>query len=114
MPRSAPSPDAARVYAVIPNAIFIIIDAGTSRWNPRSRCAGNREHDRPDYATQQAQCGAITLIQRFGSALNLNIHYHMLVPDGVYLTEINPPYFRKVPAPTPDRRGAPSAGSSQQ
>lgn len=31
----------------------------------------------------EAQCGAITLIQRFGSALNLNIHYHMLVPDGV-------------------------------
>jgi hypothetical protein len=24
----------------------------------------------------------------------------MLVPDGVYLTEIDPPYFRKVPAPT--------------
>ena len=48
----------------------------------------------------QAQCGAITLIQRFGSALNLNIHYHMLVPDGVYLTETDPPYFRKVSAPT--------------
>jgi hypothetical protein len=31
---------------------------------------------------KEAQCGAITLIQRFGSALNLNIHYHMLVPDG--------------------------------
>jgi hypothetical protein len=28
MPRSAPSPDAARVYAVIPIAVFIIIDAG--------------------------------------------------------------------------------------
>jgi hypothetical protein len=25
----------------------------------------------------------------------------MLVPDGVYLTETDPPYFRKVPAPTP-------------
>nr|BCX31661.1 IS91 family TnpA [Pseudomonas aeruginosa]BCX31669.1 IS91 family TnpA [Pseudomonas aeruginosa] len=25
-----------------------------------------------------AQCGAVTLIQRFGSALNLNIHFHML------------------------------------
>jgi hypothetical protein len=24
----------------------------------------------------------------------------MLVPDGVYLTETDPPYFRKVPAPT--------------
>ena len=31
-----------------------------------------------------AQCGAVTLIQRFGSALNLNIHFHMLWLDGVY------------------------------
>jgi hypothetical protein len=29
--------------------------------------------------------GAVTLIQRFGSALNLNIHFHMLVLDGAYL-----------------------------
>ncbi|MDP2183912.1 MAG: transposase [Pseudolabrys sp.] len=31
-----------------------------------------------------ARCGAVTLIQRFGSALNLNIHFHMLWLDGVY------------------------------
>ena len=31
-----------------------------------------------------AQCGAVILIQRFGSALNLNIHFHMLWLDGVY------------------------------
>ena len=31
-----------------------------------------------------AQTGAVTLIQRFGSALNLNVHLHMLVLDGVY------------------------------
>ncbi len=29
--------------------------------------------------------GAVTLIQRFGSALNLNIHFHMLFLDGVYI-----------------------------
>jgi len=29
------------------------------------------------------QSGAVTLIQRFGSALNLNIHFHMLCLDGV-------------------------------
>jgi len=47
-----------------------------------------------------AQCGAITLIQRFGSALNLNVHFHMLIPDGVYLKNTDPPYLRKVPPPT--------------
>jgi hypothetical protein len=32
-----------------------------------------------------ASTGAVTLIQRFGSALNLNIHFHMLFLDGVYV-----------------------------
>ena len=32
----------------------------------------------------QAATGAVTLIQRFGSAANLNIHLHALVLDGVY------------------------------
>jgi hypothetical protein len=30
------------------------------------------------------QTAAVTLIQRFGSALNLNIHFHMLCLDGAY------------------------------
>ena len=36
-------------------------------------------------SADSAQTGAVTLIQRFGRALNLNIHYHMLFLDGVYL-----------------------------
>ncbi len=32
----------------------------------------------------EAQGGAVTLIQRFGSAANLNIDLHYLVLDGVY------------------------------
>ena len=38
-----------------------------------------------------ARCGAVTLIQRFGSALNLNIHFHMLWLDGVYETSPDKP-----------------------
>jgi hypothetical protein len=34
---------------------------------------------------KSARTGAVTLIQRFGSALNLNVHYHMLFLDGVYV-----------------------------
>lgn len=34
-----------------------------------------------------ARTGAVTLIQRFGSALNLNIHFHMLCLDGVYVDQ---------------------------
>jgi Putative transposase len=45
--------------------------------------------------------GAVTLIQRFGSALNLNIHFHMIFLDGVYVpVEGAAPVFRHVPAPT--------------
>jgi ribosomal protein S27E len=32
------------------------------------------------YTKTTAHTGAVTLIQRFGSALNLNIHFHMLFP----------------------------------
>ena len=39
--------------------------------------------------------GAVTLIQRFGSALNLNVHLHMIFVDGVYLADgAGPPVFR--------------------
>ncbi|MGK0371913.1 MAG: hypothetical protein ACJAW1_002157 [Glaciecola sp.] len=34
------------------------------------------------FSNQQAKTGAVTLIQRFGSALNLNIHFHMLFLEG--------------------------------
>jgi putative transposase len=44
--------------------------------------------------------GAVTLIQRFGSALNLNIHFHMLVLDGAYLAGTHPPVFRRIAPPS--------------
>jgi hypothetical protein len=37
----------------------------------------------------------------FGSVLNLNVHFHMLIPDGVYLTDAERPVFSRVAAPTP-------------
>uniref|UniRef100_UPI0035BBA08D transposase n=1 Tax=Pseudomonas aeruginosa TaxID=287 RepID=UPI0035BBA08D len=46
----------------------------------------------------------MTLIQRFGSALNLNIHFHMLWLDGVYDANVEPPRrkprLRRTRAPT--------------
>ncbi len=41
------------------------------------------------------------MIQRFGSALNLNIHFHMLFLDGVYVDQPDgSARFRSVKAPT--------------
>ena len=44
--------------------------------------------------------GAVTLVQRFGSALNLNVHFHMLLLDGAYQTVgADAPVFRPVVVP---------------
>jgi len=34
---------------------------------------------------QKVQPGSVTFIQRFGSAMNLNLHYHVIFLEGVYL-----------------------------
>jgi len=53
------------------------------------------------YTHYTARTGAVTLIQRFGSALNLNIHFHMLFLDGVYVdTRPGAARFRWVQAPS--------------
>ena len=48
------------------------------------RVIGGWLADQAGVERASAQCGAVTLIQRFGSALNLNVHSHMLWLDGVY------------------------------
>ena len=40
--------------------------------------------DQTGFTAFEAASGAVTLIQIFGSAANLNIHLHCLVLDGVY------------------------------
>jgi len=48
----------------------------------------------------EASTGAVTLIQRFGSAANRNIHLHGLWLDGVYQTAgAGAPMFRETPPP---------------
>jgi hypothetical protein len=57
---------------------------------------------------KKSETGAITFIQRFGGSLNLNIHFHTLFLDGVYVKKENLkdsnkkelPSFKKIKAPT--------------
>jgi hypothetical protein len=50
-----------------------------------------------------ANPGALVVIQRFGSGLNLNIHLHSLITDGVYvLDDQGRPIFWVLPEPTRD------------
>ena len=51
----------------------------------------------------QARCGSFTAIHRAGSYLNLNLHYHAGVLDGVYIgSDGEVPTFHALPAPTAD------------
>ena len=57
--------------------------------------------------SDEGQGGAVTLIQRFGSAANLNIHLHCLVLDGVYRCGADgAPTFIEADAPTDDELNA--------
>ena len=49
------------------------------------RCIATHLIKKAGCARETARTGAVTLIQRFGSALNLNIHFPMLFLDGVYV-----------------------------
>ena len=47
-----------------------------------------------------AETGTVTVIQRFGSALNLNVHFHLLALDGVYAPAAEQGIrFHALPAP---------------
>ena len=57
--------------------------------------------DHTGLKSDEGQGGAVTLIQRFGSAANLNIHLHCLVLDGVYRCDGDgAPSFVEAGAPT--------------
>ena len=57
--------------------------------------------DQAGLKADEADGGAVTLIQRFGSATNLNNHLHCLMLDGVYQRRSNgEPIFALVLAPT--------------
>jgi len=50
----------------------------------RTVFASLRRRARRQWGVARGQCGAVTFVQRFGDALNLNVHFHSLHLDGVY------------------------------
>jgi hypothetical protein len=44
--------------------------------------------------------GGVTFVQRFGSALNLNVHFHTVALDGVFSVAGKEPVFYQLPGPT--------------
>jgi len=50
----------------------------------RAVFASLRRRARRACGVARGQCGAVVFVQRFGDALNLHVHFHALVLDGVY------------------------------
>jgi len=51
-------------------------------------------------AFDDARCGAVTFVQRFGGSLNLNVHFHVVVLDGVFMRRGEAVSFHEAAAPT--------------
>ena len=81
--------DAGLVRAVL--QVFVSAVFASLRCRARGRRAVGRIH-----------CGAVTFIQRFGGALNLNLHFHTLALDGVYAASRTDSAVRFRPLPPPD------------
>ena len=63
-----------------------------------------RRRVRRHWGVRAEQCGAVTFLQRFGSALNLNLHFHTLALDGAYPypdEQVTPRFFA-LPPPSHD------------
>jgi hypothetical protein len=70
----------------------------------RALFAELRRRVRQRWSFRAEQCGAVTFIQRFGSALNLNVHFHTLALDGAYPYAVGDPAApRFFPLPPPSR-----------
>ena len=50
--------------------------------------------------SRAAETGLMTFIERFGSALNLNVHLHRLVSAGAYTCTDETAQFHRVSAPS--------------
>jgi hypothetical protein len=49
----------------------------------------------------QLQTGSLTVVQRFGSSLNLNVHFHVIAMDGVYAEQTDGNLlFHPLPSPS--------------
>src|SRR5437016_7656649 len=53
------------------------------------------------HGISDGRSGCVTVIQRFGGGLHLNVHFHTLVLDGVFIEGAGAPLrFRPLPPPT--------------
>lgn len=68
---------------------------------------GFQRHRARRYGIRDGRSGSVTVIQRFGGGLNLNVHYHTLLFDGVFFVDPGNGAleFRPLPPPTDEEVG---------
>jgi Putative transposase len=77
----------------------LVVDAFVSELQRSYRWRAKRLFGLP--SVDEAFPGAVTVIQRFDSALRLNVHMHTLMLDGVYVKNADGGIrFLRLPAPT--------------
>ncbi|MGH7284314.1 MAG: transposase, partial [Polyangiaceae bacterium] len=60
------------------------------------RCGSER-------GSTRCESGAVTFVQRFGSSLNLNVHFHVVMLDGVFVRDAEArAIFHHAPPPSRD------------
>jgi hypothetical protein len=57
-------------------------------------------HKAEERGIRAPMAGGVTFVQRFGSALNLNVHFHTVALDGVFSVARGEPVFHQLPGPT--------------
>jgi len=81
----------------------------------RALFADLRRRARHHQGVRGGLCGAVTAIQRFGSALNLTPHFHSLVLDGVYAGPAHDPGpFLPLPPPATEDVARVMAGTARR
>ena len=83
----------------------------------RALFAELRRRARHPWGARTQPCGAATFIQRFGSAMNLNLHFQPLALDGVYADTRDPgsvPRFLPLPPPDDDAVARVLAGTARR
>lgn len=80
-----------------------------------SRVDDMRRRAKYHHGVRRGICGAVTAIQRFGSALNTTPHFHSLVLDGVYAGPAHQPgRFLELPPPETEDVARVMAGTARR
>ena len=91
----------------VPAAVLARVGSRAGAGGARGvRARGFQRHRARRYDIRAGRSGSVTVIRRFGGGLNLNVHFHTLLLDGVFFEgQEGALEFRPLPPPTDDEIG---------